>query len=232
MSKPINNQPKEVESVGETSVSNEASVSVFPEQLPQQPIKLALPEIGKTATMTEAELQQQERHRQYIKYLKEELGFTDLEDALTTTIYKDSSVKVPLFCVNVLSSTTEEQVNAILTGESAIGKTHNVTETLWYFKNGDPNNIIEISDASPRSFIHQANAILVDEKTLQPIDMSKKPKQGDQKEAWDNWHSIMRNSAYFLDLSNKILIFLDIPNFKLLESIPTCYLMTAKSTNI
>lgn len=199
--------------------TEQVGLNLISETLPEQTLSLAPPEIGNNATMTEAHPQQQVRQQQYNKYLKEELGFADLDEVLSTTIYKDSSVKVPLFCINVLTSTTEEQVNAILTGESAIGKTHNVTETSWYFKVGNPNKIIEISDASPRSFIHQADAILVNEETLEPIDLSKKPQQGDPKEAWDNWYALMRKSAYFLDLSNKILIFLDIPNFKLLESL-------------
>jgi hypothetical protein len=206
-----NLEPKNLEVLGNNQVSSTNIEKVIENSAPLK--------MGDSAVTTEADL---ERHKDLLnKFANNELTLADLDEGLSTTIYKDSSVKIPLFCISVLSSTTEEQVNAILTGESAIGKTHNVTETSWYFRAGDPNNIIEISDASPRSFIHQANATLVNEETLEPIDMTKKPEQGDSKEVWDNWYTLMRKSAYFLDLSNKTLIFLDIPNFKLLESLRT-----------
>lgn len=166
--------------------------------------------------------QQQETSPNIDKFFNDELTLQDLDDVLSKTIYEDKETKTILFLTSLLTFTDEEQRNIVLTGESSIGKTHNLTEVLWFFRNTEgqnSNGIIEISEASPRSFIHQANTITVDERTLQPIDMSKKPKQGNPKEVWDEWYDLMRNSAYFLDLSNKIVVFLDIPNFKLLESL-------------
>ena len=170
------------------------------------------------------EIKQQAQKTQLIpnKFINDELALQDLDDVLSKTIYEDKETKTILFLTSLLTYTDEEQRNAVLTGESSIGKTHNLTEILWFFRKAqdqNSNGIIEISDASPRSFIHQANVVTVDERTMKPIDMSKQPKQGDPKVIWDEWHELMRNSAYFLDLSNKIVVFLDIPNFKLLESL-------------
>jgi hypothetical protein len=142
---------------------------------------------------------------------------------LSKTIYEDKETKIILFLTSLLTFTDEEQRNAVLTGESSVGKTYNLNEVLWYFRRppnvNETERIIAINDASPRSFIHQANAVIVDERNCQPIDTSKKPKQGDPIELWDEWNELMRNSAYFLDLSNKIIVFLDIPNFNLLANL-------------
>ncbi len=116
-------------------------------------------------------------------------------------------------------NTEEEQRNAILTGPSSVGKTYNIIEVLWFFRNGNGEQIIELSDASPRSLIHSANATVVDDRTLEPIDMTKSPKKGDAKEVWDNWYDLRRHMANFVDLSNKIVVFYDLKNYALLESI-------------
>jgi len=174
------------------------------------------------------------------KYTNDELTLADLENVLSKTIYEDRETKIILLLSGLLTFTAAEQRNAILTGESAIGKTHNITEVLWFYRRtDDAGRIIEVSSASPRSFIHQANALVVDERNCQPIDFTKAPKKGDKKEAWEEWNDLMRHTAYFLDFANKIVVFLDIPDFKLLESLRSLlshdrkickYLITDKST--
>jgi hypothetical protein len=143
-----------------------------------------------------------------------ELTLEELEAILSKTIIEDEETKLILFLVCLLTFTDEEQRNVILTGESSVGKTYNLTEILWFFPK---DSIVEVNDASPRSFVHQSNYKLVDARTVQPIDMTKKPKEGDSQSVFEEWYDLMRNSAYFLDYSNKILVFLDMPNFKLLE---------------
>ena len=128
-----------------------------------------------------------------------------------------------------------------LTGASSTGKTYNIKEILWFFQNADPNKtIIPINDATPRSLIYNPNAVTVDERTLEPIDFSKQPKKGDAKELWDEWYELKRHSAQFIDLSNKILVFFDIPNFVLLQNLRSLlshdeqicrFLVTVKDAN-
>jgi hypothetical protein len=193
----------------------------------QQSQNVALPERGSNAITTEADLQKQQELQQAMvkteieaKYCHEELSLSIFVDSLSKTIYEDTETKTILFLMCLLTFTAEEQRNAILTGQSSVGKTHNLTEILWFFR-GIPNLIMEINDASPRSFIHQANAVMVDGRTLKPIDLSQIPKKGDPKEVWDEYYDQRRNIAYYLSLSGKIINFLDLPNFKLLESLRT-----------
>src|SRR5271157_2872437 len=151
------------------------------------------------------------------RFVYEELTLQDLDDVLSKTIFEDRETKIILFLSCLLTFTDEEQRNVILTGETTIGKTYNLTEVLWFFRwTDEPEIIMEINDASPRSFIHQTNAVLVDARTMQPIDMLKKPKDDAPQEERNKWYELMRNTAFFLDLSNKILVFLDMPNFRLL----------------
>lgn len=183
-------------------------IKLVSETLPQQSIK----EI-------EIESPDLKEHQIFDKFTNYELTLDDLDAALSTTVFEDRNVKIPLFLVNLLTFTDEEQRNVILTGESSKGKTYNLQECLWYFRNEKSSLIVEINDASPRALIHSSNAIEVDERTLQPIDLSKAPKAGDKKEVWDEWNELKRHKAYLIDLSNQIVVFYDIPNFQLLKNI-------------
>jgi len=211
MSDIISNQPKEVEQVGLNLVS---------ETLPEQPIEsLALPEIGKSTTST-IEDNDDPKIKQLIgKFANDELGYDDLNQILSTTVFEDENVKIPLFLVNILTFTEEEQRNVVLTGESSVGKTLNITESLWYFRHPNSDTIVGINDSTPRALIYSSNAIPVDDRTLSPIDMSKAPKKGDPKEAWEEWNDLKRHTAYFIDLSKKIVVFYDLPNYELLKNL-------------
>ena len=163
--------------------------------------------------------QDQEVQRLINKFANEPLDYDDLNKVLSTTVFEDENVKIPLFLVNVLTFTEEEQRNVVLTGESSVGKTLNITESLWYFRHENSDTIVGINDSTPRALIHSSSAVPVDDRTLQPIDMSKSPKKGDPKEVWEEWNDLKRHTAYFIDLSNKIVVFYDLPNFELLKNL-------------
>ena len=124
----------------------------------------------------------------------------DLDVVLSTTVFDDKNVKIPLFLVNLLTFTEEEQRNVVLTGESSLGKTYNMKECLWYFREEHSETIVEISDATARALIHSPNAILVDDRTLQPIDISKAPKKGDAKEMWERIERLEETYSILLRL--------------------------------
>lgn len=154
------------------------------------------------------------------KFANEELTLQDIDEVLSKTIFEDTEAKRILFLASTLTFTNDHQKNVILTGASSTGKTYNIKEILWFFANGGENQtIISINDATPRSLIYNPNAITVDERTLEPIDFSKQPKKGDTKELWDNWYDLQRHKAQFIILSNKILVFYDIPNFVLVQNL-------------
>ncbi len=168
---------------------------------------------------TDNDAQTRERQQLIDQYLNNEIGFDELNRALSTTVYEDENVKIPLFLVNVLTFTEEEQRNVVLTGESSVGKTLNITESLWYFRHPNSDTIVGINDSTPRALIYSSNAIPVDDRNLQPIDMSKCAKKGDPKEVWEEWNDLKRHTAYFIDLSKKIVVFYDLPNYELLKNI-------------
>ena len=213
MTEPLSNQPSSRELVPETNVS------VSSETLLQQTENLALPEMGKDAIDIKKQIQQQEVQRLIDKFTNEELTLQELDEVLSKTIFEDTESKRILFLICALTYTADHQKNAILTGASSVGKTYNIKEILWFFANGGENSIICINDATPRSLIYNPNATKVDERTLEPIDFSKQPKKGDPKELWDEWYELKRHIAQFIVLSNKILVFYDIPNFQLLANL-------------
>jgi hypothetical protein len=153
------------------------------------------------------------------KFTNDELTLDDLDIVLSTTVFEDKNVKIPLFLVSLLTFTDEEQRNVVLTGESSLGKTYNIKECLWYFRQENSERILEISDATARALIHSPNSIFVDDRTLEPIDNSKVPKKGDAKEIWEEWNELRRHKASFLDLSNKIVAFYDLKNYDLLQNL-------------
>ncbi len=191
-------------------------------------------------TLTE-DIQQQEAQRLIYKFTNEELTLQDIDEVLSKTIFEDTEAKRILFLICTLTYTNDHQKNAILTGASSVGKTYNIKEILWFFNNGGlKQTIIGINDATPRSLIYNPNAVTIDERTLEPIDFSKAPQKGDAKELWDEWYDLQRHKAQFINLSNKILVFFDIPNFALLQNLRSLlshdeqicrFLVTVKDAN-
>jgi len=103
-------------------------------------------------------------------------------------------------------------LNLFLKGESSIGKTYNVTETLKYFPEED---VWYLGRLSPTALIHE-RGILVDENG-EPINFAEAPRKGDfedkreYREARRRWNERIRNAYHLVDLSGKILVFLEAP---------------------
>ena len=212
MAQKENNQTENKELIAGTSVS------VSSEALPQIIENSAPSKMEVTAVTTEADAKTQEDQRLFEKYANEQIEkVQDYDAVLSKTISEDTNVKRILGLVCILANTEEEQRNAILTGPSSVGKTFNMLEVLWFFRNGE--QVFELNDASPKSLIHSANSIVVDDRTLKTIDMSKQPKKGDTKEAWDEWYDLKRHMANYIDLSRKILAVYDLKDYAFLESI-------------
>ncbi|XHH08173.1 MAG: hypothetical protein ACFCUE_11445 [Candidatus Bathyarchaeia archaeon] len=205
-----NTETKNLETLGNNQVSS-ANIEPIPEIL-------ELPEMGDNSAMPEADTKKLEDQRLFDKFAYEQIEkVQDYDAVLSKTISEDTNVKRILGLACILANTDEEQRNAILTGPSSVGKTFNMLEVLWFFRNGE--QVFELNDASPKSLIHSANSTVVDDRTLKPIDMSKQPKKGDQKETWDEWYDLKRHMANYIDLSRKILAVYDLKDYAFLESI-------------
>jgi len=113
-----------------------------------------------------------------------------------------------------LSAYTSEPMNLFLKGPSSIGKTWNTIQVLRYFPQED---VWYLGGLSPTALIHERGT-LVDENG-DPIDLSEKPRKSDFKDdpkgyqrALREWEERLRNSHYEIELSHKILVFLEAPH--------------------
>jgi len=123
----------------------------------------------------------------YWRTVERPITFSEINEALGSTIRHDVSTKLILFCGCLLTFTDEDQVNILMAGESSGGKTYNALEVVAYFRDLPKDLVLRIATASPTAFFH---------------DHGK----------WDKEAQVLR-----IDLRQKILVFLDQPHYSLLE---------------
>lgn len=116
--------------------------------------------------------------------IKRPTTFQECAEVLGSTIRHDIASKLILFAADLLTFTDQDQINIVMSGESAGGKSYNVLEVASYFPK---DMLITIATASPTAFFHD---------------------QG----VWDSERSLLR-----VDLEGKIVIFLDMPHYMLME---------------
>jgi len=111
-----------------------------------------------------------------------------------------------------LSSYTKEPLNVFLRGESSIGKTYVVVNSLTVFPKDD---IWFLGGLSPTALVHD-RGLLVDANN-EPIEFLSKPEKDatpEEKEAYERFREKMKTAHYLVDLQGKILVFLEAPNFE------------------
>jgi hypothetical protein len=126
-----------------------------------------------------------------LKALEKPLTIEELQKILDTTIKSDTANKVITFLGMLLTYTDCEQINLGFLAESSTGKSYIPLEISWYFP---PEDVMKLGYASPTAFFHDWGKI----QTLESFEGLKEAK-------------------IFVDLANKILIFLDMPHPGLLE---------------
>jgi hypothetical protein len=138
---------------------------------------------------------------------------------------KRDKVTKSMVCLTGLSAFTSEPINLFLRGPSTIGKTHNVVKTLAYFPR---EHIWLLGGLSATAIVHE-RATLVDDngEEIKPENKPVKPKKRDYadaeayQEAWTDyeenqkrWIKRLQNSRHIVDLTGKILVFLDAPHIE------------------
>jgi len=119
----------------------------------------------------------------------------------------DDETATQLVFLTALSAYTNDPINLFLKGPSSIGKTYITTTVVKMFPKED---VWMLGGLSPKALIH-LHAQLVDE-NLQPIDLDQKPsKDADLKDVVE-WREKLRHAKYLIDLSKKILVFLEAPS--------------------
>ncbi len=96
--------------------------------------------------------------------------FQEISDVLSSTIRQDQASKVILFCAGVLTFTDQDQINILMSGESAAGKSYTALEVISYF----PSEIIHtIATASPTAFFHD-HGVWDKERRVLVVDLKQK----------------------------------------------------------
>jgi DNA-binding MarR family transcriptional regulator len=148
---------------------------------------------------------------------------------LGTRVKKDKPVKVSVLCTG-LSSFLHDPINLFLKGESGVGKTYNVTETLKYFPE---DSIWFLGGMSRKSLVHSHGILL--NKNGEQLDLDYRPTKPNKKD-FDSEESFnkavqnyqeqvrdrreeMRDSYTLVDLSHKILVFLESPDFETFQTL-------------
>jgi hypothetical protein len=130
---------------------------------------------------------------------------------LGKTIKRDETTKNLGFLAGC-SAYTSDPINLYLSGETSIGKTYNAVETTKHFPKED---VWLLGGLSPTALIHQYG-ILVD-KNGEEIAPDEKPGNNASAAEKDAWRKRLKDSYYFVDLKEKILIFLEAPSFETLN---------------
>ncbi|HDN05880.1 MAG TPA: hypothetical protein ENF90_02650, partial [Candidatus Bathyarchaeota archaeon] len=129
---------------------------------------------------------------------------------LDKTVVHDYPCKISVLLT--AASAYLNPINLFLRGESSIGKTYNVTETLKYFPEED---VWFLGRLSPTALIHE-RGVFVDKngEEIDFLDAPRKDEFEDIKEyiaAKKHWEERIRNGYYKINLEGKILVFLEAP---------------------
>ncbi len=131
-----------------------------------------------------------------LKDLIKPVTLDEIKDVLNSTIKHDERNKLVTFLTMLLTYTKEDQINLSFTAESSTGKSYIPLELAWYFPKHD---VLEYGYVSPTAFFHEYGTLLPDPTDNRNIDDEKKRK------------------IVLIDLSKKILIFMDQPHDMLLQ---------------
>jgi hypothetical protein len=143
----------------------------------------------KEKTPARIELEQQ------LKDLENPISLSELGSILGSTIKKDEENKKICFLCMLLNYTKEDQNNIAFNAESSTGKSYIPLELAWYFPKDD---ILELAYVSPQAFFHEYGEIQPDPK--------------DRNEDETKKHKIV-----YVNLEQKILVFIDQPHDMLLQ---------------
>jgi hypothetical protein len=143
---------------------------------------------------------------------------------LDRRVKRDRPTKLSVFFAG-LSAYTREPINLFLKGESGVGKSYNVVETLKYFPRED---VWFLGGLSPKALIHEHGVLL--NKHGEPLDLSEKPikpkkrdyeSEKEYREALKEYREELKayaeeiREAYTLiNLRHKILVFLEAPEYE------------------
>ena len=131
-----------------------------------------------------------------LKALIKPVTLEEVSEILNSTIKHDRRNKMITFLTMLLTYTEEDQINLSFTAESSTGKSYIPLELAWYFPNRD---VLEYGYVSPTAFFHEYGTLLPDPLDTRDVEDKKKRK------------------IIYINLHQKILIFMDQPHDQLLQ---------------
>jgi hypothetical protein len=111
-----------------------------------------------------------------------------------------------------LSAYTSDPINTFLRGESSLGKTYITVNVLKPFPTSD---VWFLGSLSPTALVHDKGFLA--SKNGDPIIVVAKPEKDasqEEKDAYFQFIEKLKDSHYVVDLSGRILVFLEAPNIK------------------
>jgi len=143
---------------------------------------------------------------------------------LDKRIKHDNPVKLSVFFTG-LSGFLKEPINLFQKGESGIGKSYNTVQSLKYFP---LETTILLGGLSPKALIHDYGTLLTEDgRPAENIEAPEKPRKSDfadageykdeihaYKKGMKEYSQIMKKTYTLIELSGKILVFLETPEFE------------------
>ena len=143
---------------------------------------------------------------------------------LDKRIKHDNPVKLSVFFTG-LSGFLKEPINLFQKGESGIGKSYNTVQSLKYFP---VETTVLLGGLSPKALIHDYGTLLTEDgRPAENIECPEKPRKSDfedkeeykdqirfYKKGMKEYSQIMKKTYTLIDLSRKILVFLETPEFE------------------
>lgn len=120
----------------------------------------------------------------------------EINEVLNSTVKHDRRNKLITFSAMLLTYTEEDQINLGFIAESSTGKSYIPLELAWYFPEQD---VLEYGYVSPTAFFHEYGTLLTDPTDMRDVEDKKKRK------------------IIYINLHQKILIFMDQPHDQLLQ---------------
>lgn len=136
-----------------------------------------------------------------------EITSDNLKVVLSTTIKEDNTNKLITFYTMLLTYTAEDQLNIGYVADTSTGKSYIPLEIAKYFPKED---VVKIAYASPKSFFHD-RTLFTKPKVKLPLLETKDKEKGEKKKAPPE------PKVRIIDLSKKIIIFIDMPHSQLLQ---------------
>lgn len=155
---------------------------------------------------------EKQKFLEFLRDINRPIKLDELEEIIDTTVKYDKTPAVVTFLSMLLNYTAENQQNIGFSSESARGKSYLALELAAYFPEED---IDDRGYVSPTGFFHERGT-LIDEMG-QEIDFSQKPMKDSSPSEKELWKRRLQTAKLRVDLSKKILIFLDQPHDQLLQ---------------